>query len=252
MTTQRDLERQKRRYEDRLARPFPPVTPGEDKYLSGLWKAYKEGRGKSSPPWVVARSFSDPGDEGVIAAVTALVPIGGEPWRVRGVLRAGDGAPQLTRIAVEHRDDPAVEPTAVLRRIPAATIRDRARAWLQPQEMIAEALHAQGGWAITPKQRRWARRVSAEARKQPLTRGRKGYPAEHYRRIALLAVELHADGARDVVRRIAREEQRPYQTVRDWIYRARELGFLEPATKQGRADFRPGPNLYPKEDATNG
>jgi len=63
-------------------------------------------------------------------------------------------------------------------------------------------------------------------------------------------VELHEDGCRSVVATLAEEEKKPYQTVRDWLHRARskELGFLAPATKQGRADFRPGPNLYPKED----
>jgi hypothetical protein len=132
----------------------------------------------------------------------------------------------------------------VLHRIPVATIRDRAQAWLEPQEAIADVLET--GWNIKPEQKRWARRVSAEAKKKPLTRGRKGYPHEHYRRIALRAVELFGEGHRDVLARLTDEEGKPYQTVRDWIHRARSLGFLAP-TKQGRADFRPGPNLYPKE-----
>ena len=80
-------------------------------------------------------------------------------------------------------------------------------------------------------------------------RGRKGYPDLHYQRIALKAVELFTGGERHVVKALAEEEKRPYQTVRDWVRRARseELGFLAPV-KQGRSDFRPGPNLYTKEE----
>jgi hypothetical protein len=50
------------------------------------------------------------------------------------------------------------------------------------------------------------------------------------------------------VKALEEEECRPYQTIRDWIRRARqpELGFLEPS-KQGQTNFRPGPNLYRKE-----
>jgi hypothetical protein len=228
-------------------RPLPPLTELQREHFRGLWKAYSEGRGKLEPPWVVAVRFKDRDDKSVIAAVIAVHPVSGEPWLVRGVLRTTDAAPALTRVSVEHLTDSAVEVTsAVLHRIPAATVRDGARAWLLPQEVIADV--PETGWNITPEQKRWARRVSAEAKKKPLTRGRKGYPREHYQDLANRAVKLQAEGHRDVVARLAAEEDKPYQTVRDQIYRARELGFLQPATKQGRADFRPGPNLYPKEE----
>jgi hypothetical protein len=228
--------------------PLPPLTDHERSYLRGLWKAHSEKRGKLTPPWIVARQFIDPEDEKVIAAVFAVQPVAEEPWLIRGVLRTSEGAPTLARVSVEHFADPAVEVTsAVLHRIPAATIRDGARAWLRPQAMHADVFE-KTGWNVTAAQKRWARRVSAEARKKPLTRGRKGYPREHYQRIALRAVELFADGHRDVLAQLAAEERKPYSTVRDWIYRARSpaLRFLEP-TKQGRADFRPGPNLYRRD-----
>jgi hypothetical protein len=250
MSTKKDLKALARAYEQRLERPFDPLTDLQHSTLRRLWGSYRDKRGEPpEPPWVVAKEFTDKADKQVIAAVVAIHPVAGEPWLVRGVLRTSDQAPTLVRIAVEHFEDASVEPTsAVLHRIPVAKIRDLALAWLAPQETIADALEV--GWTIKPAHKRWARRVSAEARKKPLTRGRKGYPPEHYRRIALRAVELFSEGHRDVVKRLTEEESKPYQTVRDWIARARapELGFLEPATKQGRSDFRPGPNLYPKED----
>jgi hypothetical protein len=73
--------------------------------------------------------------------------------------------------------------------------------------------------------------------------------ASEPRRGSCAAVELFRDGVRNVTSTLAQEEGRQPQTVRDWIgaARAEERGFLAP-TKQGRTDFRPGPNLYRKGD----
>jgi hypothetical protein len=193
----------------------------------------------------------DARDEAVIAGVVALVAVAGEPWLVRGILRASDDAARLTRVGVQHFTDAAGEVTStVWKAIPVATIRSRALAWLEPQAVIVGAVAEDPGWRIPEERTQWARRVSAEARKQPLIRGRGGYPPAHYRRIALRAIELHKDGARDVVKQLAAEERRPTPTVRHWIHRARsdEYGFLAKPEKQGRREFLPGPNLYPKED----
>jgi hypothetical protein len=82
-----------------------------------------------------------------------------------------------------------------------------------------------------------------------LKRGREGYPADHYRKIALRALQLQAEhGARGVRQRLAEAEGRPPETVRDWIKRARQLGYLAPATP-GRAGYVPGPNLEPGDDS---
>lgn len=226
-------------------RPLPPVTAAQRTYLHRLWRASRSGRGKLQPPWGLGVPFRDPDDPQVIAGVVAVHPVFDEPWLVRGLLRTSDAAPALTRVSIEHLTDPGREVTgAVVQRLPLARIRDTARAWLEPQELIADVLAAR--WPISPEQKRWARRVTAEASK-PLRRGRGGYPPEHYMRIAIRAVKLFEDGRRDVLARLSQEENKPYQTVRDWISRARSLGFLEP-TKQGRSDFRPGPNLNRKED----
>jgi hypothetical protein len=239
-----------RRYEERLSSPLPSLTSHEHATLGQRWRAYKRKRARRDPLiWVSARMLIDPDDPDVLAAVVALVAVAGEPWLVRGVLRASEGAAGLTRVGIQHFTDAGAEVTStVWKAIPVSTIRSRALAWLEPQEIIADVLGEQGDWGIGEDRALWARRVSAEARKKPLTRGRSGYPPEHYRRIALRAVELHKEGERDVVRRVAAEEQRPYATVRHWIQRAREHGFLAKAAKQGRREFLPGPDLYPKEE----
>jgi hypothetical protein len=210
------------------------------------WFEHRRRRAKKlPPPWVIARRFEDEDDPAAVAAVEALHPVSDEPWLVRGVLRSADQGPlALSWVSVEHLLDPGVEVTnQVLRRLPLATIRDRANAWLRHHEVGLGALAIVS--PVTPAELRWARRAATEAAKAPLRRGRQGYPVDHYRGIALRAVEIFEAGRRDVVSALADERGKPYQTVRDWVRRSRELGFLKPVS-QGRTDFRPGPNLYPK------
>lgn len=74
--------------------------------------------------------------------------------------------------------------------------------------------------------------------------GRKGYPDDHYRRIALRYLHLVNDKrvTRGVLNLLAAEEERPMETVRTWIHQARKRGFLSPG-EQGRAGAMPGPRL---------
>ena len=226
-------------------------------YLDGLWKAYSEGRGKLPPPWVTTSRPKR--GQAALSAILALYPArpyptaGEEPWLVRAALcDVQEGPPVLTQLSVEHRENPTtVEVTSnALRGLPIARIRDRANAQLrQRDDGYLDAIAIVG--RVTSAERQRARRAATAAKKLPLTRGRKGYPDEHYRRIALRAVEIfnpdrEDGGRRDVLNALSDQEDKPYSTVRDWISRARELGYLVPA-KQGRTDFRPGPNLYRKD-----
>jgi hypothetical protein len=228
-----------------------PLTEYERDSLTS-WYRHRKSRTKRllPPPWAIARPFEDPDDPAVRASVAALHVFRDQPWLVRGTLRAAEEGPlTLAHIGVEHLFDPGVEVTnEVLRHVPAATIRDRANAWLRNHDVGLDALAIVG--RVTPAERRWAQRAAAEAAKAPLRRGRQGYPADHFRGIALRAVELfEVEGRRDVIQALADERDKPYQTVRDWVRRARapEYGFLNPVT-QGRTDFRPGPNLYRKDE----
>ncbi len=85
-------------------------------------------------------------------------------------------------------------------------------------------------------------------------RGRKGWGEEHYRRVALEYLALQREGVgRGILNRLAEREakrlKKPIarETMRDWVRRARELGFLAGGVR-GRAGARPGPNLYPKKE----
>jgi hypothetical protein len=101
-----------------------------------------------------------------------------------------------------------------------------------------------GEVASTVEGRAWARTQAENAKELTLDRGPKGYPDDHYRRIALAYLDLQSQGvSRGIVRRIAEDEGRQWQTIRDWLHRATELGFLSRGA-QGRAGRTPGPNLY--------
>jgi hypothetical protein len=202
------------------------------------------------PPWVYPVRFEDPDDEAVVAGIIAVHLIAPnavsepQPWLIRGVLRAQDAGPlQLARVAVEHFLDPSAEVTStVIRGVPTARLRDFANSYLA----VAPGVLAEEG-VPSDAERRWATRVTRAAAKRPLRRGRGGYSVDHYRRIALLALEIHDKGHHDVVKELAAREDRPYQTVRDWVRRARELGFLKPA-QRGRSQWVAGPKLYRKEE----
>ncbi len=86
-------------------------------------------------------------------------------------------------------------------------------------------------------------RLRQAASATPLKRGRAGYPAEHYRRIARAYLTLvQGESSKHAMQRLAEAENRPVETVRTWVARARRDGFLS-RTRQGLAGAEPGPNL---------
>lgn len=74
--------------------------------------------------------------------------------------------------------------------------------------------------------------------------GRRPFGDEYYRQVAVRCIELQSeDPKKPVISRLAKERgDRPVETVRTWVRRARKLGFLAPASA-GRAEFFPGPAL---------
>jgi hypothetical protein len=171
-----------------------------------------------------------------------------KPWLISGVLcRSDKGPPILGELGVEPAAEGAVEVTGtVLRGVPVALIRDRALGQLPTLAIGYEAMAGVGGWNVSAEDVKRAKRAAAAAAKQPLNRGRRGYPHDHYRRIALRYLE-RLEERRDVLVALAQEESVPRETIRDWVRKATELGFLARGTP-GRAEKRPGPNLYPKGD----
>lgn len=167
---------------------------------------------------------------------------------VHGVLRQRKQLLVVSELDVEPNVPGGGEVTGtVLRALNIAQIRQRAMDALPGVLWAREAMRRAGVFNITDADVRRARRAASLAAQQPLNRGRRGYGPNHYRRIALRYLELVSEGRRNVLVALAAEEGRPRETVRDWVRRATELGFLSPG-KQGRAEARPGPNLYRIEE----
>ena len=126
---------------------------------------------------------------GVVFALQWVAPRGGarrEPWILRGVLRRTAGAPVLSALAIEHRDDPTCEVTGwILRGINAATIRDKALQWAASRLEYIDVI-ARGGY-LAPADIAHAEWVAGEATRK---RGRPGKGDEHYMRIAVRYLEL--------------------------------------------------------------
>lgn len=223
--------------------PSPRATPDDVGELAATVAAWRNGAPLTDPPWVFAWKAGrgwPVGTVGVLAGWIVPTTRGAEPqpWRVLAVLRFVAGAPLLERVMVEHWDDQTMEVTGhVLRGVPLAELRNRAVAHLRVQEIAAGIV----------KSAEWNEGL-------PLRRGPKGYPSSHYRRLVIRYLELVGAGHRDVLRRLENESptlfgnEVKYQTIRSQLRRATVLGFLAPATKQGRAADRPGPNLYRKEN----
>lgn len=139
-----------------------------------------------------------------------------------------------------------------LRHLPLGRWMVEALAQLTDEDLLAKTgagydpmLKELGYENASADRKEWARRVSEEARSIPLRRrGRRGYPDDHYRRIALAYLELQRQGvSRGIQQQLAEQEGRPWQTIRDWVRIATEKGFLGPGSK-GKAGRMPGPNLY--------
>lgn len=257
--------------EQRPVPALPSSKRDELRWAAAVWRRCGPEAVSEPPPWVLVKRLDAERDDeptaavfadgAVIAAVFAVHLIAPskharpEPWLIRAVLRATKRGPViLARVAVEHLTKGDAEVTGmVLRGVPLARIRDLAQARLGMAAYVVQMIADEPGWHVTPEEVEWARRAAREAAKLPLRRGRKGYPPDHYRGVALRAIELANAERRDVIEALREEEAKrlgkyvAYDTIKRQVERARkDFGFLAPTTR-GRANFQPGPNLYRKE-----
>jgi hypothetical protein len=168
-------------------------------------------------------------------------------WRCNALLaKDADGRLSISRLEVEPWTfgDRLALGTNVLRSLPLGRWLASAHSQLGDAGVWLKT----GTLAGSVEGRAWAQAAAESARSTELRRGRRGYPEDHYRRIALAYLALQQQGVRGSPVRLAQDESTParpvaWQTMRDWIHRATELGFLSPGSP-GRAGRSPGPNLY--------
>ncbi len=95
---------------------------------------------------------------------------------------------------------------------------------------------------------RVARGLAAKVGPGSFRPGRGGYPTDVYEWVALEYLALLRAGSRSVLAELARRASKRFgrpvsiSTARDWVHRARELGFLTTG-RWGRAQAEPGPRL---------
>jgi hypothetical protein len=135
----------------------------------------------------------------------------------------------------------------MLRSVSLERILERARAEIRDSaDWLAVARDL--GWQLPPeKEIRKIERLAAEVEKTRRSRGRRRKSPAVYHAFALEALELQANGVgRGMRRMLAKKHNVEVGTVRDWLRRCRDLGFLAPA-EWGKTGVAPGPNLTEEE-----
>lgn len=168
-------------------------------------------------------------------------------WEVSGVVRIVDGQLIITELKIEPSRFVEHDAESVRTRQPgewpaagvtAATLRS-----IKIGEVLPAIRRELDRATSAPKssvEQKWAE----AAAKVELKRGRVGYPDAHYRRIAAMYLDLAERGETNgIVARIAKEGGWVEATVRDWIRRAEDRGYLMPATRGRGGTRRKGPRF---------
>ena len=169
----------------------------------------------------------------------------GEGFLVWGTLALTEGRLYFAELSLApQRPEQASLNGRALRLIRLSPLLARAHAELASSAELA-SLARQLGWEDSPTAEEQAELARAAANSSPKRRppGRPSLGDQHYARIAHAYLDLQAQGyGRGIIRALAEQEQRPWQTIRDWVAKARKRGFLS-AGQQGRAGALPGPQL---------
>jgi hypothetical protein len=228
-------------------KPFPPLSLDEETHLKVWDEETPLHHKRALSPFVVATAHKEKQDTAVFARFVALYLLDDIPWLLRGVLASDtSGAPVVRRLAIEPWQDQGPEVTSeVTHRVRVALVRDRALVQLRLEPQLLQLAEIGAQVRVTAADQLAADELAAKAGSRK--RGRPPlFGPEHYAGIARDCIALFRQGHRGIRATLARERSVSEATVRDWIKRARELGFLS-ESKHGKADYRPGPNLTAKE-----
>ncbi|MEU1518291.1 hypothetical protein ABZ490_40140 [Streptomyces sp. NPDC005811] len=151
-----------------------------------------------------------------------------EDWEAAGDISRNAQGLVISRLELRAKDPAGNGVTGgLLRRIQVSDILHVARAH------VALAVQAEVEPVVYPP----------STSSQPRSGGRGALSAELLRSVAVAYLAETAPGRpAGAVKRMAAEFERPEETVRSWISRARKAGWLGPSVK-GRAGAEPGPRL---------
>lgn len=225
----------------------PPPWPGstfvhplsESDQQQGFIAGFVQTLGSERMEWMVSGVVQRLGDRLVVSKLT----IEPHPY-----LLIEEAAPPGHRLADRRPSEVASGgiQSATLRDVRLGEILNVVRSLLARGPGFVADLEARGFGVVDGFEDRRTRAIAAAeaSRGVALKRGRGGYPDDHYRRIALLYLDLqNKKWSKGILKEMARLENRPWQTIRDWVSRAGELEFLSEGTP-GKAGREPGPRLY--------
>lgn len=224
-----------------------PLSNVQKERLNELWNSFHELPG---PVWLNARRVNDPESKSVFARFVAyylLSPEAQAPapgWYVSGYLaRTPTSGTTVRQLAIEpeNEDQPGVT-VEVLRGVKPGEIIGKVRALF---DVTAQAAALEQGWGtrhLSLDQRNEIATLADEARRITLKRGAKGFPDSYYRGLAAAYVEERGRG-RGVLNRLADRYDRPRETIRDHLNRARTRGFLQGGGRSGKLSYEPGPRF---------
>lgn len=183
-----------------------------------------------TPDEVHISAFADPDvasrqAEGAVVATFECRPTSGE-WLAKGDIARGSQGLVISRVELQAHDPAGNGITgSLLRRIQVGDVLHVARAVTARAAQSAEAPPLE----YPPR--------------LPRSSGRGALSDELLRSVAVSYLAETAPGRpTGAVKRMAQEFDRPEETVRSWITRARKAGWLGPSVK-GRAGAEPGPLL---------
>jgi len=173
-----------------------------------------------------------------------LLSITDQLWLARGwvQLNTATGLPDLRQLAIEPWNHSSELTVTVMRAVPAGRIRDAVVARAKAEAQLVEIGM---GWAA-PANPTASAVLAAHDRPR---RGRPPLPDSHYAAVAEAYLEICDEGLQSTVLvELARRFNRPRETMRDHVGRARELGYLSRG-RQGRPGASPGPRLVELRNA---
>jgi hypothetical protein len=201
-----------------------------------------------------------------------ITPVGDDSWRADFDVQLGlylvsgeacmvGGRVSITKVVAELNTidpdsfDPDAPPpptppggitTTVLRGIPLGQLTESIRAEVMGQaefDSLAPIFRRRAR-AGAPTRRHAAADVRA---RKVLGRGRRRLGDDHFRRVAEAALRHQHAGHAPLRRALAEEFERSENTIRDWLNRCRELGWLAP-TGHGQRGVMPGRRLLDHQE----
>jgi hypothetical protein len=128
-----------------------------------------------------------------------------------------------------------------LSQLQLGALTEHVRAALLAHEVF-DRLAPELGFAVDPRLRAHNRRVARDLRRGVKPGGRPRLSDAHLRKVAEAALRFQAHGVRSVRRALADHFVVVDDTVRDWLRRCRDTGWLAP-TSQGVRTVYPGERL---------